>query len=363
MTMSKYIITLTPTGKFFFGGDMTFSVGGKDNKKYNEAFSSYIIKSNYLPQQTSLLGMLRFYLLKNDEECFDCSKMKIKNSEKAKNLIGEHSFNIDEKIGDEYGIIKSISPCYLQALREKGDWELLIPAAFDKGINVIWSNSVCAIFNNSEKKIPVLGGFDYKVGFKHGFVAQNDDFIGLSDIFIEDSRLGINKDYSGKTQDAALYKQINYRFNNEKYKYRFVFSVDLDKELDLAKYKSDIVSIGADSSMFALDIKEGELQTIAPRDEKELSIQLLSDARISDKVLDYSCFAISETVPFRNLESTVNAADYGRFSKDLKRSERRMTLYKRGSVFYFEDNEKKNSFVEALEKDKKFRTIGYNIFR
>ena len=54
--MNKYIITLTPTGKFFLGGDMTFALGGEDNKRFDEQFSSYIIKSNYLPQQTSLLG-------------------------------------------------------------------------------------------------------------------------------------------------------------------------------------------------------------------------------------------------------------------------------------------------------------------
>ena len=31
--MSKtYLITLTPTGKFFFGGDMTFTVNGKETE-------------------------------------------------------------------------------------------------------------------------------------------------------------------------------------------------------------------------------------------------------------------------------------------------------------------------------------------
>ena len=27
--MSKYLVTLTPTGKFFFGGDMRFGINGK----------------------------------------------------------------------------------------------------------------------------------------------------------------------------------------------------------------------------------------------------------------------------------------------------------------------------------------------
>ena len=64
--MSNYLITLTPTGRFFFGGDMTFKVGRKDKNEFNEQFSSYIIKSAMFPQQTSLLGMLRFLILSND---------------------------------------------------------------------------------------------------------------------------------------------------------------------------------------------------------------------------------------------------------------------------------------------------------
>ena len=36
--MSKYLISLTPVDKFFFGGEMTFPIEGK--KDYNKKFSS-----------------------------------------------------------------------------------------------------------------------------------------------------------------------------------------------------------------------------------------------------------------------------------------------------------------------------------
>ena len=61
--MSKYIVSLTPLGKYFFGGDMTFKVSDKND--YNERYSSYVIQSGQFPQQTSLLGMMRFLLLSN----------------------------------------------------------------------------------------------------------------------------------------------------------------------------------------------------------------------------------------------------------------------------------------------------------
>ena len=68
--MSKrYFVQLEPTGKFFFGGDMRFGINGKE-----EEFSSYIIESSKMPQQTSILGMLRFLLLSNDENLFDVAR-------------------------------------------------------------------------------------------------------------------------------------------------------------------------------------------------------------------------------------------------------------------------------------------------
>lgn len=362
MTMNKYIITLTPTGKFFLGGDMTFALGGEDNKRFDEQFSSYIIKSNYLPQQTSLLGLLRFYLLKNDEDSFDKNRMRIADEEKAAALIGRHSFNLSKEVDNEYGIIDSISPCFLQVL-ENGEWEMLHPAAFDRGMKVDWENAVCGTFNGESKRIPVLGNFDYKEGIRHGFVTSDDRFYELSDIFVEDPRLGINKDYSGKTQDAALYKQISYRFNNAgERQFRFVFSVNLTRELDLRKYTSDIVSMGADGSAFMLEIREGELPAVPSRSDR-LSIQLFTDARIHPDALKESCFAISETLPFRNIESTVKTKNYGRFSKDMVRSQKRISLYRRGSVFYFENETAKKKFTDSVSGDEKFRVIGYNIFR
>ena len=66
--MSKYQITLTPIDKCCFGGDMTFMVGNKEDDEFNEKFSSYIIRSSLFPQQTSLLGMLRFFVLRNAGE-------------------------------------------------------------------------------------------------------------------------------------------------------------------------------------------------------------------------------------------------------------------------------------------------------
>ena len=52
--MATKLIKLTPLDAFFFGDENTF---GMDN-------TSYYVRSRKLPQQTSLLGLLRYELLK-----------------------------------------------------------------------------------------------------------------------------------------------------------------------------------------------------------------------------------------------------------------------------------------------------------
>ncbi|WP_431430010.1 type III-B CRISPR module-associated Cmr3 family protein [Bacteroides hominis] len=50
-----YLITLTPMDWFFFGGERTLDDGKS---------ADYISYSNKFPQQSALLGMIRYQLLK-----------------------------------------------------------------------------------------------------------------------------------------------------------------------------------------------------------------------------------------------------------------------------------------------------------
>ena len=109
---NRYLISLKPVGKFFFGGDMSFPVNGKKSE-----YSSYIIKSNKFPQQTSLLGMLRFLVLRNDSSVFDAATQSITDRHAAAKLIGESSF-VQSGCKATYGVIKGISECFLQTMHK-----------------------------------------------------------------------------------------------------------------------------------------------------------------------------------------------------------------------------------------------------
>ncbi|MCC8142630.1 MAG: hypothetical protein LIO97_00980 [Tannerellaceae bacterium] len=110
--MKKYLILLKPLDWFFFGGEQTHG---------EEDTTNYFAKSNILPQQTSLLGMLRYQLLKQH------NLLSVKpGSEDVKRmniLIGQSSFNMENAIinkkGNGYGKIKKITPVMLGKMNGK----------------------------------------------------------------------------------------------------------------------------------------------------------------------------------------------------------------------------------------------------
>lgn len=359
--MSKYIITLTPTGAFFFGGDMSFSV--KNNKDYNEKYSSYIIESNRFPQQTSLLGMLRFLILSNDTAAFDQSTQKIINKDKALQLIGENSFSISNThTKNNFGLIKSISPCILQKKENNGNWIDLFPTAplYESGVN--FSNTTNATSNRKSVKIPVIKDYNPKKQYEPIFrSADNEVSIMDSEIFHKDQRIGIEKDYSGITKDSAFFKQICYRLENG---FRFAFEADI--ETDITLYDGQIVSVGGNNSQFIIKIVKDRNIGYPVKCDNTVNcygkVILLSHTFIEKEDENKSCFAITDTIPFRFLGTTVDTDNYNILSTKVLRSNK-YYLYKAGSVFYFDNKNNFNSFVSTLESKKEFRQIGYNYYK
>ena len=271
--MSKYLITLTPIDKFFFGGETTFTRGSektkdmtaeeKELKKFDDAYSSYIVKSNLFPQQTSLLGMLRFLILSNNEELFGDNKIKQGKHEDVANLIGEQSFNLNvdllksffeekdkgkkEVIAKQafktmdFKLIKMIHPCFIQRKAEnETQWHNLVFAPMDfilknkeKDIEreivplKVSFQSGNSLLDDEKHKTPVIADYKAKEGIQ-SFLT--DGIIGwkMSEIFQRDDRIGIDRDFNGKTKPNAFYKQIFYRFTD---KYKFAENEKFSEEV------------------------------------------------------------------------------------------------------------------------------------
>lgn len=360
----KYKITLTPIDKFFFGGGMTFQVGNKDNDPFNEQFSSYIIKSTMYPQQTSLLGMLRFLILRNSGENI-FKDGKIVDKDKVKTLIGSSSFSVNEDhTSNNFGKISNLSHVRIQR-KEKVNGavsELEFAPLYEK---MNWTNSHKAWFGFHETSVPKMSEYKAKVGLQ----TQLTDGINrynFDDIFIEDRRIGIHRNINtGKTEEGALFKQISYRFNNKDVNYCFVFDAEIADDVKFTSYNGQLVSVGGDNSYFIIGITEqnssnSSNSSIVSVDD---AVYLISPTFLNRKEVQLAQFAITNLIPFRFLETTIYAKSYNIIHSHVKRSKVKYELYAPGSIFYFEDNKTKKEFIGILESKKEFRQIGYNEYK
>ena len=356
MMNKTYLITLTPTGKFFFGGDMTFKVNGEDTE-----FTSYIIRSNKFPQQTSLLGMLRFLVLRNDDAVFDSKTQSIKDKPEASRKIGENSFEVSGMKGN-FGYIESIGPCFLQ-VRKQSQWTDMQVAPKDALLNVDFGKACQAVINGILVDVPEMS-YDSKEYYETSYLCgccgkpTNE-----SEIFKEDVCVGINRDIkTGKTEDNALFKQVSYRFNNKDCQYRFAFYATVDENVPLASYDGQLVSVGGDSSQFVIGIKE--VEPMVERHESGTCVVLESPAYLDNKDkkedLKDVRFAITDIIPFKCMKTkTENVKSYNKRNLVEEYSDG-LSLYDKGSVFYFKNKAGAEAFAKKLEDRADFRQIGYN---
>lgn len=360
MKTNKYKITLTPVDKFFFGGDMTFSVATQD-KKFNDQYASYIIQSSKFPQQTSLLGMLRFLILRNaGEKVF--SKGKIVDKSAAEILIGGKSFSVNSSHEqNQFGVIQSISHVKLYRTCEGKSVNLEFSSQFRE---LDLENTDTCMYGLEEFGLPHISKEQYnaKAGLDTSLTDGEINY-QLDKIFVEDRRIGIDRDIkTGKTKDKALFKQISYRFNNKEANYCFSFEAEIDEDIPFDNYNGQMVSIGGDNSQFIINISNSfnENDNIKPIDK---AVYLLSPTFLTKNEVMQASFAITELIPFRFLESKMKEVNsYHILSKELKRS-RKYELYAPGSIFYFKSEEQKKQFITFIESKKEFRQIGYNAYK
>ena len=361
--MSKqYFVKLTPLGKFFFGGDVRFGINGQ-----KEEFSSYIIESSMMPQQTSLLGMMRFLLLSNDENLFNVEQNVIKSDKMAEvnTLIGERGFSVNPDGVNSFGAILSVGPCCLY-----GDNECYYRASADHAfLSVNWKG-IKAVVNGKEVEIPELKVkkndkeelYTGKAELSSSFMSvTSGKKVDVDKMFIKDSRIGIDKDYDGKSQTKAFYKQISYRLKEG---FCFGFDVEVEDGIKLEDYNGHLVKLGADASSFVFEAKE--MKPLFKEVKDGLSVVLVSDAYISKEDMEKANirFSINQMRPFRFLktENQEDASYYRINGTKTATCTERYELYQAGSVFYFVDEKTRNEFCDILKSRKDFNQIGYNKF-
>lgn len=354
--MAEYLIQLTPNDNFFFGTGKEF---GRDNQ-------NYFVVSGYFPQQTSLLGMLRYQLLcKADEKIF--KNNKIQDKTKASELIGKRSFTKGKK--QKFGAIKSLSPVFLMKgeskvfplNREYQDNKDDKKDKKDKKKKPNWQmREISADFS-------LLDNYEAKKGLPQLW-SDGKNIYTIEDIFEERTQIGIKKNYEGKSEENAFYQQT---YRTLKDDFSFAFYADIDTELQ----EKSLVVLGGERKTFIMKVKkqEQDLSFDYQASKNAHKIVLLSDAYLenAESLCD---FAITNTVDFRCLQAETNDKTkyYSIKQKNVTEENyikegnlyksKKSELYARGSVFYFKNEDKMNEFADEL-KQSEFYTIGYNHFK
>ncbi|MGB5976169.1 MAG: type III-B CRISPR module-associated Cmr3 family protein [Cyclobacteriaceae bacterium] len=370
MTEYNHLITLKPVEDYYFGGEKTFGQQAEDEKDPDspgrarmagKRETSYFAYSNEYPQQTALLGVLRFILLAQN----DALPLSVpSNRKKANALIGQRSFD-PEKNGQSFGAIKSLSPMMLQGngrFYRFGNAHESLPLSMKK------EGQFVGAIGNVSQGLPVLSGFDPKEDYPRTVIALGgeEEAIPFTAIFKDRFQVGIEKKTGTDDRSEAFYEQQTYTLKGD-FAFAFLAKVDTHTEGDEHVHLKDgTVTFGGEQKQFRLQVqpfdpkKENhraladllQPQSVPELADKLYRVHLLSDALVSKEVYDYCRFAIAGTEDFRTVTHNFN-------KRMAHESSHKYNLLQRGSMLYVEGSELKD-VIKELNDPEDLRNIGFN---
>jgi CRISPR-associated protein Cmr3 len=371
--MAHYLLKIKPIEHFFFGVE---KVGNLGNRK------PYYLETTEFPQQTSILGLLRYILLLKEGKLgkdFSSDPEVIK-------LIGSYSFPGNPDTG--YGKIKSLSPVFIF---DNDKQTAYFARPLDWGYQFKKKDSGCKVSYGTEQGkldfMPSLEKYNAKDEKIDYLISSNDDSIPLwfdektkQGVLRKNAKAGNQKkperflDKSAtdsekvEAKNEAYYKQ-EFLYMERPFAYTCVVKIE-DDQLDGFK---TVLPFGGERSSFAVSFELLKDATsvnqyyfnLQPQND-HLRIELLSDAYVEQDILNMACFAVCDTIGFRNLKTKTTTKYYSRISKKVDDNSadfsKQLQLLKRGSVLFFDSLDLLQQAEEKLINDT-FTTIGYNKYR
>lgn len=340
--MAIYQFILTPVDQFFFGGEKHDTKGETIN---------YFVESNPYPQQTTILGLVRYFLLLK-HNLIGTDKIKTE----GENLIGLSSFDFDAK-KQLFGKIESISSLYF--VKQGSNY---FPAPFDADHNIDKENGYYFMYK-SEKRFTAKDYFPaLKVIDSAGQIGPV--LLGSSEtecIVYPTQHTGNEKGEKGESKEDAFYKQVYMKMNPG---WGFAFDANITEEVTEEEL---YVNFGGEKSLFSLKVSKIEKFstpcTRLPLDRKDLyGLYCLSDCFSEPQVQENTCFAVTKAVSFRNFQSSVKTKNYAVYTKNILEGMvrgNRFNLLSRGSVLYFKTLKERDDAMNFLDKPN-CTSIGFN---
>lgn len=299
-----YNITLQPLDWFFFGGETTLQNSKESDGKQIEKYV-YLVRSNSLPQQTTILGMLRYQLLKQK------GLLNSNDKDKISELIGTESFSMREN-NQDFGVIENISPVFIRV----GDVNYF-PMPLTDNYNCQFEENGITVGYNGDTKKGMVFCKDYNEKTYSNYClwkGSNKSSLSIDDIIERRFKVGISKPRDGgDPEEEAYFKMQMCRFKKENTFFSFYAQLDIDDDTQ-KQLNNNKVFIGAERSCFIMniisinetDIFQAYLNAMdkAKPSPMENSIILLSPTYIEDvdELNKNVIFHWSFPMPFRNIE-------------------------------------------------------------
>ena len=251
----KYRVELKPLEPYFFAGEKSFGFGKKKKQSYN----NYFIRSELFPTQTTLLGTIRYLILKK----YNLLTTKDYSNEKEQEkYVGKSSSQIGQK-NQSYGMIERLSPLFI--LNEKG--ERLVRVPFNQQPK---SDDNLKLRSLKEKSYPIFDGSNdennnnYEMKLLENVNLKKEDdvqklfynidtdgvnkLIKQLDIVNSIEKVGINL----RIEKEAFFKK-EYQYLIKGYRFGFYLEINDDEfEKKLDDVIENIVYMGSGKSAFKL---------------------------------------------------------------------------------------------------------------
>lgn len=337
--MTTYLVTFTPLEPYAFGLERIFSfIDGTAQKEYHP----YFVKTSPIPEQTALLGTLRYLLLEENKllkRDFDYAGLA------QEQCIGRKSFQFDSSTSQSFGLIKNISPLFLL----KSDNEVIIP----NPMNNIGGKGLFSPMRLETRKFPSSMGeisfpckkkdgtdelqYNPKDGHASGYyniTAGKVESPFQTTVLVGNRK---NKPAGASDEDAFFKREVHCLLEGM----QFAIYVTVNDSEDygfLDPDKTYLAKMGQKKSLFKVCIKEEE-NKLEEQVREHLEAQTphgmtwyyaLSDCRFSSPI-SYPGFAITEKKSLRNLQTIYKKQS--NVTENITKSQQ-FNLFQRGSVFY-----------------------------
>lgn len=366
----EYLCTLKPLDIYFLGGERNFQFGKAKSSDKVE----YYLKSEYLPQQSTLVGMLRFMMLSkagllNEDGFVRDDIVRAANREKNAShsaaqdeLIGKSGFHANAKKAlEDYGKLYEVGPLFVVKRTEDGNHRLVrTPLNHKKGADVksyqpFHMKSGYRTGNGNNMILPI----DYcaKDGIEDSYIDIDDGgrIYGIDEIFGEKEHTRI-----GRSLDEDGYFKMMYRYLKDGYSFGFYSRIEED-----TLPENGITCIGQGKSAFDFQLTGTEGNGMASLLDSihnlpgcpDVSVYLaLSDLfmDIGEKDECHFRYSIVENKTFRTLNHTEAKDDYLTSRKKSKLFQ----LVRAGSVFYINPSEE-DYFLSMLDQPG-LKQVGFN---